>query len=93
MQDTRKLTTRDMAVRLATLELLVSDLLEIVARVAPAELKAMVADAEADLMTQNARLMPAGAEHLRDRLHAVFEARRQKLARRRAGRRPAAETD
>lgn len=93
MSDTRKLTTRDLAVRVATLELLVSDLLEIVARVAPGELKAMIEEAEADLITQDARLMPAGAEHLRDRLHAVFEARRQRLRRRRAGRRPAPETD
>lgn len=93
MNDTRKLTTRDLAVRVATLELLVSDLLEIVARVAPAELKAMVEEAEADLMTQDARIMPAGAEHLRDRLHSVFEVRRQRLARRRAGRRPSPETD
>jgi hypothetical protein len=93
MDDTRKLTTRDLAVRVATLELLVSDLLEIVARVAPTELKAILADAEADLVTQDARLMPGGAEHLRDRLHAVFEARRQRLARRRTGRRPSPETD
>jgi hypothetical protein len=93
MSDTRKLTTRDLAVRVATLELLVSDLLEIVSRVAPGELKAMIEEAEADLVTQDARLMPPGAEHMRDRLHAVFEARRQRLRRRRSSHRPAPVTD
>ena len=93
MEDTRKLTTRDLAVRVATLELLVSDLLEIVARIAPQELKALSDEADADLHVQDSRTLPEGAEHLRDRLHAVFEARRQRLRRRRPGRRPSPETD
>lgn len=76
--DTEK---RELVARVATLELLVSDLIELLWRLDPSGMDQLSCDAAHDLEIQNARFMPAGAEHQRERLFSVLRTRRSKLER------------
>ena len=95
--DPEQLKRRQLVVRVATLELLVADLIHLLHQVAPDKLDALVSEAVIDRDAQLARDMPGGAEHQRYQLHQVFEERCRRLKHRRFGSlhqgRPAAETD
>jgi hypothetical protein len=78
-----QLKRRELVVRVATLELLVSDLIHILRQVAPDKVDALVAEAVRDEEVQAARSMPADAENQRFRLHQVFDERRRRLQHRR----------
>ena len=73
---------RDLVARVATLELLVSDLIDLLWEVDPAAMEALAADAARDLEIQNSRVL-AAAEHQRERLFTVLSDRRRKLQHRR----------
>ena len=73
---------RDLIARVATLELLISDLIGILQRVAPEAMQKLAQDAARDVELQNARTLPV-AEHQRDRLHTVLADRQRKLQPRR----------
>jgi hypothetical protein len=81
----QQLKRRELVVRVATLELLVSDLIHILRQVAPEKVDALVAEATRDLDAQAAHSMPADAENQRFRLHQVFDERRRRLQHRRFG--------
>lgn len=83
--DPEQLKRRELVVRVATLELLVSDLIHLLRQVAPDKVDALVAEAVRDEEAQAARTMPAGAENQRFRLHQVFDERRRRLQHRRFG--------
>jgi hypothetical protein len=73
---------RDLIARVATLELLVSDLIELLWRIDPDKMDRLAAEANRDLEIQNSRVM-AAAEHQRERLFTVLQERRRKLQNRR----------
>lgn len=73
---------RDLVARVATLELLVSDLIDLLWRVDPQAMERLGADAARDLEIQNSRVI-AAAEHQRERLFTVLQDRRRKLQHRR----------
>lgn len=76
---------RDLVARVATLELLVSDLIDLLWRIDPNAMETLAAEANRDLEIQNSRVL-AAAEHQRERLFTVLSDRRRKLQhRRRAG--------
>ncbi|MET0274119.1 MAG: hypothetical protein ABW360_14125 [Phenylobacterium sp.] len=72
---------RDLVARVATLELLVSDLIELLWRVDPEKMERLATEAHRDLELQNSRVL-AAAEHQRERLFTVLQERRRKLSRR-----------
>jgi len=76
---------RDLIARVATLELLISDLIGILQKVAPEAMQKLAQDAAQDVELQNARTLPV-AEHQRDRLHTVLADRQRKLQPRRSAR-------
>jgi hypothetical protein len=78
-----QLKHRELVVRVATLELLVADLIHILRQVAPEKVDALAAEATRDEDIQFAHTMPAGAENQRFRLHQVFDERRRRLQHRR----------
>jgi hypothetical protein len=73
---------RDLVGRVATLELLVSDLIEVLWRVDPEKMEQLATEANRDLEIQNSRVL-AAAEHQRERLFTVLQERRRKLQNRR----------
>lgn len=76
--------THDLVARVATLELLVADLVDLLWQVDPKAMERLARDAEHDLEIQNNRTpLPAG-EKQRMRLYAVLQDRRRKLQHRRA---------
>jgi hypothetical protein len=81
--DREKLKRRELVVRVATLELLVADLLHVVRQVAPDAVEALAAEAAIDRDVQMARTMPDDAEDQRFRLHQVLEERERRLRHRR----------
>lgn len=78
--------TRELVTRVATLELLVADLIDLLWRVDPKGMERLSGEAAKDLELQNSRVI-AGAEQQRERLFTVLQNRRRKLER---GRRNAA---
>jgi hypothetical protein len=74
---------RDLIARVATLELLVSDLIGVLQRVDPAAMQQLAQDAARDTEIQNSRTLQV-AEHQRDRLHTVLSDRQRKLQPKRA---------
>jgi hypothetical protein len=73
----------DLVARVATLELLVADLVDLLWQVDPKAMERLARDAEHDLEIQNNRTpLPAG-EKQRMRLYAVLQDRRRKLQHRR----------
>ena len=75
---------RRLVARVATLELLVADLIEVLWQADADAMESLAREAEHDLTLQHSRSMPAGGEHQRERLFAVLQERRRKLQRRRA---------
>ena len=73
---------RDLVARVATLELLVSDLIDLLWQVDPQAMERLATDATRDLEIQNSRVI-AAAEHQRERLFTVLSDRRRKLQHRR----------
>lgn len=73
---------RDLVARVATLELLVSDLIDLLWSIDPAAMERLAADAARDLDIQNSRVI-AAAEHQRERLFTVLQDRKRKLGHRR----------
>ncbi len=77
------MSQRELVVRVATLELLVADLVHILRTVAPEAVDALAREAAHDQSVNDARTMPANAENQRFRLHQVLAERLRALSRRR----------
>jgi hypothetical protein len=75
-------TRRDLIARVATLELLVSDLIDLLWRVDPQGMGRVASEAAADLEIHHNRTLTA-AEHQRERLYTVLAERKRKLQHRR----------
>jgi hypothetical protein len=85
MADEIRAGKRDLVARVATLELLVSDLVALLWKLDPALMEQLAQEAERDLTLQNSRTIPA-AEHMRERLFGVLQDRKRRLKRRGDGR-------
>jgi hypothetical protein len=70
---------RDLVARVATLELLVADLVHILWRVDPTAMGRLADDASHDLDIHNHRTALPVAEHQRERLFTVLQTRRRML--------------
>lgn len=83
MPDEISTSKHDLVARVATLELLVSDLIDLLWRVDPRAMEQLAADADKDLEIQHNRTpLPAG-EAQRLRLFTVLQDRRRRLRHRR----------
>ncbi|HEV2532150.1 hypothetical protein [Phenylobacterium sp.] len=83
MPDDIRTSKHDLIARVATLELLVSDLIDLLWRVDPKAMERLAADADHDLQIQHNRIpLPAG-EHQRTRLFNVLQDRNRRLQHRR----------
>lgn len=81
MKDEVSTSQRDLVARVATLELMVADLIHILWTVDPKSMDKLSKDACNDLEIQHSRIaLPAG-EHQRARLYTVLETRRRMLKR------------
>ena len=83
MEQEVRTSRRDLIARVATLELLVSDLIGILHRIDPAAMQQLAQDAARGTEIQNTRTLQVAA-HQRDRLHTVLSDRQRKLQPRRA---------
>ena len=84
MEQEIRTSRRDLVSRVATLELLVSDLIGVLHRVDPKAMQQLAVDAARDTEIQNSRTL-AVPEHQRDRLHTVLSDRQRKLQPKRGG--------
>jgi hypothetical protein len=73
---------RDLVARVATLELLVSDLVHILWRVDPRAMERLSGEAAHDLDIHHHRVALAAGEHQRERLYTVLDTRRRMLRQR-----------
>ncbi|MDB5423716.1 MAG: hypothetical protein JWQ29_1132 [Phenylobacterium sp.] len=78
MEQEIRTSQRDLIARVATLELLVSDLIGILQVIDPPAMQLLAQIAARDADIQNTRTLPV-AEHQRDRLYGVLQDRRRKL--------------
>ena len=85
--DPAKFKQRELVVRVATLELLVADLIHLVRQLAPEAVDELAREAAHDLENQKGHDMPTGAEHQRFRLQQVLSGRARSLGLRRFSRR------
>jgi hypothetical protein len=76
---------RDLVARVATLELLVSDLIDLLWRLDPDAMRKLALDASHDLDIQHSRTALPAAEHLRERLYSVLQDRKRRLQQPRSG--------
>lgn len=83
MAEEIRTSRRDLVSRVATLELLVADLVELLWRVDPQAMEKLAADAGHDLEIQNSRTALPGGEHQRERLYSVLKDRHRMLKPRR----------
>jgi hypothetical protein len=84
MSDDVSTSKRDLVARVATLELLVADLIHALWRVDPQGMSRLASEASHDLEIQHTRIeLPVG-EHQRERLYTVLETRRRMLMRKKA---------
>lgn len=83
MADEIRTSRRDLVSRVATLELLVADLVELLWRLDPQAMEKLAADADHDLEIQHSRTALPGGEHQRERLYAVLKDRQRMLKPRR----------
>lgn len=88
MPDDIRTSKRDLVARVATLELLVADLVGILWKLDAGLMEQVAQDAERDVTLQNSRVIPA-AEHLRERLFTVLQDRKRRLQPRAENRRRA----
>lgn len=84
MPDEIRTSKHDLVARVATLELLVADLIDLLWQVDPKAMDQLAHDAERDLNIHNTRLAVPGGEHQRTRLFNVLQDRRRKLQHRRS---------
>jgi hypothetical protein len=84
MEPEIRTSQRDLIARVATLELLVSDLIGILQVIDPQAMALLAQIAARDADIQNTRTL-AVAEHQRGRLYAVLQDRRRKLQPKRGG--------
>lgn len=90
MPDEIRTSRHDLVARVATLELLVADLIDLLWRIDPQAMDRLAVEAEQDLQIQQNRTpLPAG-ETQRQRLYNVLQDRRRKLQHRRPRRGQAA---
>ena len=90
MEQEVRTSRRDLISRVATLELLVSDLIGILQEIDPTAMQRLAHDAGRDVEIQHNRTL-AVAEHQRDRLRTVLTDRQRKLQPKRpSARQPAA---
>jgi hypothetical protein len=78
MEQEVRTSRRDLIARVATLELLISDLIGVLHRVDPDAMQQLAQDAARDMELQSSRTLQV-AEHQRDRLHTVLSDRQRKL--------------
>ena len=83
MPDDVSQSKRDLVARVATLELLVADLVHQLWRLDPAGMEKLAGEAAHDLALQHTRLTPV-PEHQRERLYTVLDTRKRMLARKKA---------
>lgn len=81
MPDQISQSKRDLVARVATLELLVSDLIHALWRLDPDGMEQLAREAGQDVDIQNTRFSLPVPEHQRERLHTVLESRRRMLKR------------
>jgi len=84
MSDDVSTSKRDLVARVATLELLVADLIHALWRVDPQGMGRLADEAGHDLEIQNSRVVLPVGEHQRERLYTVLETRRRMLMRKKA---------
>lgn len=77
---------RELVVRVATLELLVADLIDTLWRIDPAVMEQMARDASQDVDIQTHRIASAAVESQRERIASVLNDRSRKLSQRRSKR-------
>jgi len=83
MNEEIRTSRRDLVSRVATLELLVHDLVDLLWRLDPQAMEKLSSEAGHDLEIQHTRIaLPAG-EHQRERLYAVLKDRQRMLRPRR----------
>lgn len=83
MNEEIRTSRRDLVSRVATLELLVHDLVDLLWRLDPQAMEKLAGEAGHDLEIQNSRIaLPAG-EHQRERLYSVLKDRQRMLRPRR----------
>lgn len=81
MQDEFATSKRDLVARIATLELLVADLVHILWQVSPAAMNKLAGDAAHDLEIGHTRVALPVGDHQRDRLYTVLRTRQRTLKR------------
>ena len=84
MPDEVSTSKRDLVARVATLELLVADLIHILWRLDPSAMDRLADEAVHDLQIQHTRVALPVGEHQRERLYTVLETRRRMLKRKAA---------
>ena len=82
MVDEVSTSKRDLIARVATLELLVADLVHILWQISPSTMNKLAGDAVHDLEIGHTRIALPVGEHQRDRLYAVLSSRQRMLKRR-----------
>lgn len=83
MTDETAAGRRHLVARVAILELLVADLVDLLWRVNPDAMQILASEAARDLEIQHSRTTLTAAEHQRDRLFSVLNERKRKLQHRR----------
>jgi len=81
MPDEVSQSKRDLVARVATLELLVADLIHVLWRLDPAGMEKLAGEAVRDVEIQYTRITGPVPEHQRERLYTVLETRRRMLKR------------
>lgn len=82
MPDEVSTRKRDLVARVATLELLVADLVHILWQVSPNAMNKLAAEAARDLEIGHTKIALPVGEHQRDRLYTVLQTRRRLLRQR-----------
>lgn len=82
MTDDLATSKRDLVARVATLELLVADLVHVLWQVAPAAMNKLACDAVHDLEIGHTKVALPVGDHQRDRLYTVLRTRQRMLKRR-----------
>lgn len=83
MNEEIRTSKHDLIARVATLELLVSDLIDLLWRIDPAGMDRLAGDADHDLTIQHNRTPLPAAENQRARLYSVLQDRKRRLQHRR----------
>ena len=81
MPDDISQSKRDLVARVATLELLVADLIHELWRLDPAGMQKLAGEAVHDVEIQHSRLTLPVPDHQRERLYTVLQNRRRMLSR------------